>query len=49
MDPLRSISAVAASGMHAQGERPRIHGWLYRVEDGTIDILVDGRGSQTTA
>ena len=29
--------------MHAKGGRPRIHGWLYRVEDGTIDVLVDGR------
>lgn len=29
--------------MHAQGSTPRIHGWLYRVEDGTIDVLVDGR------
>jgi hypothetical protein len=23
---------------------PRIHGWLYRVETGTVDVLVDGRG-----
>jgi carbonic anhydrase len=29
--------------MHAKGPRPRIHGWLYRVEDGSIDVLVDGR------
>ena len=29
--------------MHAKGSLPRIHGWLYRVEDGTIDVLVDGR------
>lgn len=29
--------------MHAQGNLPRIHGWLYRVEDGSIQVLVDGR------
>jgi carbonic anhydrase len=29
--------------MHAKGSLPRIHGWLYRVETGAIDILVDGR------
>jgi len=29
--------------MHAKGSLPRIHGWLYRVETGTIDVLVDGR------
>ena len=44
---LRNLALIR--NMHAQGERPLIHGWLYRVEDGTIDILVDGRGSQTTA
>lgn len=30
--------------MHAKGNLPRIHGWLYRVETGVIDVLVDGRG-----
>jgi carbonic anhydrase len=29
--------------MHGKGPLPRIHGWLYRVEDGSIDVLVDGR------
>ena len=29
--------------MHAKGAVPRIHGWLYRVETGAIDVLVDGR------
>jgi len=29
--------------MHAKGSLPRIHGWLYRVETGTVDVLVDGR------
>jgi carbonic anhydrase len=42
---LRNLALIR--NMHAQGERPRIHGWLYRVENGTIDILVDGRGSPT--
>ena len=30
--------------MHAKGNLPRIHGWLYRVETGAIEVLVDGRG-----
>jgi carbonic anhydrase len=42
---LRNLALLR--NMHAQGERPRIHGWLYRVENGTIDILVDGRDSLT--
>ena len=29
--------------MHKKGSLPRIHGWLYRVETGTVDVLVDGR------
>ena len=29
--------------MHAKGRLPRIHGWLYRVETGQIEVLVDGR------
>jgi carbonic anhydrase len=29
--------------MHAKGRLPRIHGWLYRVETGSIDVLIDGR------
>ena len=29
--------------MHEQGDLPRIHGWIYRVETGAIDVLVDGR------
>jgi carbonic anhydrase len=28
---------------HARGPLPRIHGWLYRVETGAIEVLVDGR------
>jgi carbonic anhydrase len=34
--------------MHAKGPLPRIHGWLYRVESGTIDVLVDGRDDEGT-
>ena len=34
--------------MHAKGTLPRIHGWLYRVETGTIDVLVDGRDDGRT-
>jgi len=29
--------------VHAKESLPRIHGWLYRVETGTIDVLIDGR------
>jgi carbonic anhydrase len=32
---------------HAKGSLPRIYGWLYRVETGTIDVLVDGRDGAT--
>jgi carbonic anhydrase len=28
---------------NATGSLPRIHGWLYRVETGTVDVLEDGR------
>jgi carbonic anhydrase len=31
--------------MHKRGTLPRIHGWLYRVENGEIEVLVDGRAS----
>jgi len=34
---------------HAKGPLPRIHGWLYRVEDGTIEVLVDGRKATAKA
>jgi carbonic anhydrase len=34
--------------MHAKGSLPRIHGWLYRVESGTIEVLVDGRKGKPT-
>jgi carbonic anhydrase len=38
---LRNLALIR--NMHAKGAIPRIHGWLYRVETGVIDVLVDGR------
>jgi carbonic anhydrase len=38
---LRNLALI--KNMHARGSLPRIHGWLYRVETGAIDVLVDGR------
>mgnify|MGYP003333843142 CR=1 FL=1 len=38
---LKNLALI--KNMHAKGPLPRIHGWLYRVETGTIDVLVDGR------
>jgi carbonic anhydrase len=40
---LRNLALI--KNMHAKGTVPRIHGWLYRVESGTIDVLVDGQGA----
>ncbi|MFM7520790.1 MAG: hypothetical protein ACKO9B_10020 [Planctomycetota bacterium] len=37
-------SAIGGPGA-GHGTLPRIHGWLYRVESGTIDVLVDGQGA----
>ena len=34
---------------HAKGKIPRIQGWLYRVESGTIEVLVDGRKDEAKA
>lgn len=34
--------------MHEKGSLPRIHGWLYRVENGTIEVLVDGRSGKAS-
>ena len=39
---LRNLALI--KNMHAKGSIPRIHGWLYRVESGSIDVLVDGQG-----
>ena len=41
---LRSLAII--KNMHARGPLPRIHGWVYRVETGKIDVLVDGRAGQ---
>ncbi|MEF3367504.1 carbonic anhydrase [Methylocystis sp. 9N] len=38
---LRSLAMI--KNMHAKGLLPRIHGWLYRIETGKIEVLVDGR------
>ena len=38
---LKNLALI--KNQHAKGTLPRIHGWLYRVENGTIDVLVDGR------
>jgi carbonic anhydrase len=38
---LRSLALIR--NMRAAGPLPRIHGWLYRVETGQIEVLVDGR------
>jgi carbonic anhydrase len=43
---LKELSLI--KNMHKIGEVPRIHGWLYRVETGMIDVLEDGRGSSTS-
>lgn len=44
---LRSLALIR--NMHAAGPLPRIHGWLYRVETGKIEVLVDGRAGHEAA
>ena len=44
---LRNLALI--KNMHAKGSVPRIHGWLYRVESGSIDVLVDGQGGMKPA
>ena len=39
---LKNLALI--KNMHAKGSIPRIHGWLYRVETGKVEVLVDGRG-----
>ena len=34
---------------HAKGTLSRIHGWLYRVETGKVDVIVDGRSPHGAA
>jgi len=40
---LKSLCIIR--NMIAKGPVPRIHGWLYRVEEGRVDVLVDGRNA----
>jgi len=43
---LQSLALI--KNMHEKGSLPRIHGWLYRVETGAIDVLVNGRTGKVT-
>lgn len=38
---LKNLAIIKNS--HEKGSLPKIHGWLYRVETGKIEVLVDGR------
>ena len=38
---LKNLALI--KNQHVKGKLPRIHGWLYRVESGAIEVLVDGR------
>lgn len=38
---LRSLAIIR--NMREKGRTPRIHGWVYRVETGKVDVLIDGR------
>ena len=44
---LRNLALI--KNQHAKGNLPRIHGWLYRVETGRVEVLVDGRDPGATA
>jgi len=33
---------------HRKAEVPRLHGWLYRLETGKIDVLIDGETGEPT-
>lgn len=35
--------------MLKRGDTPRLHGWLYRVETGTIDVLINGETGRATS
>jgi len=43
---LQSLALI--KNMDEKGSLPRIHGWLYRVETGVIDVLVNGRTGKMT-
>ncbi|TNF91561.1 MAG: carbonic anhydrase [Gammaproteobacteria bacterium] len=40
IEHLRAMSLIRT--MHKKGKVPRIHGWIYSVETGLINVLVDG-------
>lgn len=40
IDHLKNLALI--KNFHSIGETPRIHGWLYRVETGRIEIICDG-------
>ncbi|MFM8705834.1 MAG: carbonic anhydrase, partial [Planctomycetia bacterium] len=44
---LKTLALI--KNQHAKGKLPRIHGWLYRVETGAIEVLVDGRDGAAKA
>lgn len=44
---LKDLSLI--KNMYKLGQVPRIHGWLYRVETGQIDVLEDGRTEEQKA
>ena len=39
---LRGLSLIR--NLHKKGPLPRIHGWIYSVESGQINVLVNGDG-----
>jgi carbonic anhydrase len=43
---LKNLALI--KNQHGKGTLPRIHGWLYRVETGKVDVLVDGRNPGAT-
>jgi carbonic anhydrase len=44
---LKNLALI--KNQHAKGRLPRIHGGLYRVENGSIEVLVDGRDGAVNA
>lgn len=44
---LKNLALI--KNQHAKGSLPRIHGWLYRVETGKVEVIVDGNATGQTA
>jgi carbonic anhydrase len=44
---LKNLALI--KNQHAKGSLPRIHGWLYRVETGKVEVLVDGSANGPVA